>query len=50
MTVTVTSARPRGNRIAVHTYAVPVVRELPSQPADASSDLAWPSPIASRPS
>jgi hypothetical protein len=44
MTATVSSARPRGNRIAVHTFAVPVVRELPSlpsQPADGSSDLAW---------
>jgi hypothetical protein len=40
-TATVSSTRPRGDRIAIHTYAVPVVRELPSQPADASSDLAW---------
>jgi hypothetical protein len=41
MTATVTSTRSGGDRIAIHAYAVPVVRELPSQPADASSDLAW---------
>jgi hypothetical protein len=41
MSATVTSARRQGNRIAVHSYAVPVVRELPSQPADTSSDLTW---------
>ena len=29
------------DRVAVHTYAMPVVRELPSQPADASDDLTW---------
>jgi hypothetical protein len=36
-----TSARHRRDRVAVHTYAVPVVRELPSQPADAPNDLTW---------
>jgi hypothetical protein len=41
MTATVTSACRRGDRIGVHTYAVPVVRELPSQPADAPHDLTW---------
>jgi hypothetical protein len=38
MTAPVISARRRGDRIAVHAYAVPVVRELPSLPADASTD------------
>jgi hypothetical protein len=41
MPATVTPASRRGDRTAVHTYAVPVVRELPSQPADASNDLTW---------
>ena len=38
---TVTSGRRRSGRIAVHIYVVPVVRELPSQPAEASNDLTW---------
>jgi hypothetical protein len=41
MTATATSARRRGDRIAVHTYAFPVVRELPPQPADRTHDLTW---------
>jgi hypothetical protein len=41
MTATVTSAPRRGDRVDIHTYAVPVVRELPSQPADASNHRTW---------
>ncbi len=41
MIATATTARRPGDRIAVHTYAVPVVRELPSQPADAPNDHTW---------
>jgi hypothetical protein len=40
MPATVTPARRRGDRTR-STYAVRVVRELPSQPADASNDLTW---------
>ena len=29
------------DRVAAHTYAMPVVRELPSQPADDPNDLTW---------
>jgi hypothetical protein len=41
MTATATSARRRGDRIAVHTYVLPVVRELTPQPAHAAHDLTW---------
>ena len=41
MSTTATSIRRRPARIAVHTYAVPVVRELPSQPAGWPNDLTW---------
>jgi hypothetical protein len=42
MTITVPPARRR--RIdagSVHAYSMPVVRELPSQPADPARDLTW---------
>jgi hypothetical protein len=42
MTIIVTASRPRrDDRVATHTYKVPVVRELPAQPADAPGDLTW---------
>jgi hypothetical protein len=41
MIATITAARQRGDRIAVHTYTVPVVRETPSQPPNASGDRTW---------
>ena len=41
MPASVTPASRRGDRPAVHTFAVPVVRELPSQPADAANYLTW---------
>jgi hypothetical protein len=41
MSITVTTTRGRRARTAVHTYAVPVVRELPSQPSGWPTDVAW---------
>ena len=41
MSITVTSIRRRPARTAVHTYAVPVVRELPSQPSGWPTDVTW---------
>jgi hypothetical protein len=38
--VTITTTR-RPARTAVHTYSVPVVRELPSQPAGWPNDVTW---------
>ena len=40
MSVTTTTRR-RPARITVHTYAVPVVRELPSQPSGWPNDVTW---------
>ena len=41
VTAAATPTRRRPARITVHTYAVPVVRELPAQPSDWPNDITW---------
>lgn len=41
MTIAVVPARRRRDAGPVHAYCVPVVRELPSPPADPARDRGW---------